>query len=194
MCKSDNEESIIRSTVWKFASLSCHSQLRFKEEKYLKDYCPKYLIMPSKLLNYIFFFLNIYCNVFYTTPLYFVLIHVFRFTTVAQGFIKLYITQNNHNYFFSSNNIFLRHEILNLLKISPAGFRGANSYVNPNVFRVLINSINTVQWYNFSVQIDTVYSYTFIFNCIQNLTGFKFEIDSYYNCFNMTGLRVYCKT
>ena len=34
-----------------------------------------------------------------------------RFTIVAQGIIMLYVTQNKHNYVFSLNNIFLRHEI-----------------------------------------------------------------------------------
>ena len=49
---------------------------------------------------------------------------VCRFSTVAQDIIKLYMTQNNHNNFFTLNNIFLEHEIIDLLKIRRVFFGG----------------------------------------------------------------------
>ena len=109
----------------------------------------------------------------YKTPLYFVLIYVCRFTTVTQGNIKFYITQNNHNYFSSSNNIFFPQEILNLLKISLAGFLEADSYVYPNVFRVLINTILKTLYSDIISLFNRHCIFIHIYNWIQNMTGFK---------------------
>ena len=105
---------------------------------------------------------------------------------VAQGIIKLYTTQNNQNYFFSSNNLFLQHDIFKTIKISSLVSFWADtcSYFYPNVIHVLRNTLILKTLYSDINYLPVLnFQYT-LYICIYSFSKFVFKIWLGLKCYN----------